>query len=664
MAKLPEITNDNQSTISALVAEQKLSNENLKNIHNVLLQNVKLDRDKLKFDQKVYQESRTSEGEKRDEQKDVQQTDKDGNFLDRAKEGTKKGLGFFKAIAPLLGLGALAFFVDNPDAISTTVDVITSIVDFFGGLSDGMQAFLGAGAVAAFFAPGALTKLIGGVTSLFVSQAKRMATFSKEVSAAKKAVDTQPKTTKSGAKPGDVIEDKKGGKKQIVQNQKTGAISAKAVPKSTPTTGPTGTPPAANQNVASKPAATQAPTKKPFDLAKKFPRAAKVMGLARKFPIIGPALTGVAAVSLLSSDASPKEKTSGLAGILGGIGGGVLGGFLGSMAGALLGPPGALVGGILGAIGGGLGGDIIAQGIAQYMLGQKVDAFPDSFFLPDINAILNGKDVEEEKPTAAPAAPPPKPTPKPASASASAPKITTEPPPSVEAVPKSAPVTPKMDSGMSEALPVEEIPELPVATAESKPKPSPPAVQKKAAEQIKKVNFNRPENYIDYSKIENPTQEDIDASKRQVRQTYMMNRIRGIFGYHVTHANGTRGYVPAEDIQSTDMVRKNYLVRTRTVDTKDAEGNVTGSRRQSYFISQQKFRENLGLADFQPPPANSSGMQLEATSRAANQNKSPPVVVNQVNQTDASTNVSNQNQSSGPINPVNNDKSLRLGSGA
>jgi hypothetical protein len=675
MDNLPKIANENKVTLSGLVKQQELSNTYLKDIRGALLQTAALDKKRLDNERAQLVKQRTEAAEARDEK--ATQTDKDGKSVkEKLGDGAKKGMGFFKAIAPLLGLGALAFFVDNPDAIKSTVKVIGSVVDWFTSLSDNMQLLLGGAVGATLLAPKAVGALIGGIGASIGLLFKGIGFLGSKLSGLKgglsKMMGLKPSTggadtTKSGRKVGEVFEDKKGGKKQVVKDPKTGSLSSKAVPKSTAVGMP-----AANQNAAPPKPTAQTSSKKPFDLAKKFPRAAKVMGIAKKIPLIGPVFTGLAVMSLLSSNKSPKEISSGLAGIIGGLGGSILGGFLGSIAGSIIPGPGTIIGAIGGSILGGLGGETIATGLAQWMTGQKVDAFPDKWWLPDINSLMNGKEDKSETASgSAPTATPPKPTPKPAAKPAAkteapppvAKKETPPPAPKKETPPPAATAVPKVDSAMSEAVPVEEIPELPVATAESKPKPSAPAVQKKAAKQVKENPFKKPDNYIDYSQIKDPTEEDIKNSKRQLSMVHRMNRhLRNSEhqGYRVTHANGTFGYVPASDIKGDDTITSGLKSSKMTTVT-GADGSTT-QKRQGYMMSQAEVREKLGIS---PPAANDDGMKLEGASRAAGKaGGGQPVIVNTVNQTDASTNVSNKNQNSAPINPVNQDRSLKLASGA
>ena len=106
---------------------------------------------------------------------------------------------------------------------------------------------------------------------------------------------------------------------------------------------------------------------------KKFPRLGKALKLLRGIPLIG----GIAALTELAM-LDPKT-VDGIAGILGGLGGSAVGAAIGTMI-----NPG--VGSFLGGIGGYFLGDALFKGLAQYLLGKQVDAFPDF-----INDMINGK---------------------------------------------------------------------------------------------------------------------------------------------------------------------------------------------------------------------------------------------------------------------------------
>jgi len=128
-----------------------------------------------------------------------------------------------------------------------------------------------------------------------------------------------------------------------------------------------------------------------MDALKKFPRMAKFLKLGKVLGPLGSAL-GIAQLAMILADDGPiSSKVDDIAGVFGGIGGGILGAIAGTAVGALatgpLAPIAAPAGGLLGAIGGSLAGDALAQGMAQFLLGQKVTAFP---WWTGLNKMLSG----------------------------------------------------------------------------------------------------------------------------------------------------------------------------------------------------------------------------------------------------------------------------------
>lgn len=125
------------------------------------------------------------------------------------------------------------------------------------------------------------------------------------------------------------------------------------------------------------------------EIGKKFPKLKNLL----RVPGIAQAFAALDLFQLLTSPGSVNDKVAGMSGILGGLGGSVLGAMAGTaFAGVLgLGTAGAgLVLAPLLAAAGGMGGyffgDMIAKGLAQYLLGQNVDAFPEI-----VNDALNGE---------------------------------------------------------------------------------------------------------------------------------------------------------------------------------------------------------------------------------------------------------------------------------
>lgn len=145
----------------------------------------------------------------------------------------------------------------------------------------------------------------------------------------------------------------------------------------------------------------------------RFPNAKMALKFAKRIPLLGSLISaGMIGMTLADDSLSTKEKIARVTGALGGIGGAVLGGFLGALGGGLVGAAGgplaaatAFIGGLGGAVIGGLLGDSIFEGLAQWMLGEKVTAFPE-IWRPwpmdniDVNALFN---QSEPKPTPKPA---------------------------------------------------------------------------------------------------------------------------------------------------------------------------------------------------------------------------------------------------------------------
>lgn len=124
----------------------------------------------------------------------------------------------------------------------------------------------------------------------------------------------------------------------------------------------------------------------------KFPKMAKFL----KFGPIAALLAGYDIYSILSQPGSVDDKVAALGGVLGAVLGAGGGASLGAAMGSIFPGPGTLIGGVLG---GGIGyfaGDAVGKGLAQYLLGQKVDAMPfdtlnDMLNTPSTNGSINGE---------------------------------------------------------------------------------------------------------------------------------------------------------------------------------------------------------------------------------------------------------------------------------
>jgi len=120
------------------------------------------------------------------------------------------------------------------------------------------------------------------------------------------------------------------------------------------------------------------------DAASKFPRVAKFL----RAPGIGYLFGAYDIYSILNSPGSMESKIAPLAGVLSAVLGSGGGAMLGAALGSVFPGPGTLVGGALGGIAGWLGAEAVGKGLAQFMLGQKVDSFGYGFGW--VNDMLNG----------------------------------------------------------------------------------------------------------------------------------------------------------------------------------------------------------------------------------------------------------------------------------
>ena len=113
----------------------------------------------------------------------------------------------------------------------------------------------------------------------------------------------------------------------------------------------------------------------------------KALRFIRGVPGLG-ALLGIGEIAMMD-----PPTVDGVAGVLGGLGGATLG----TLAGGLVGAAGGPVALVTAALGGGVGyflGDALSKGLAQMLMGKKVDAFPE---WSGLNGLLNGSQEPESQ---------------------------------------------------------------------------------------------------------------------------------------------------------------------------------------------------------------------------------------------------------------------------
>lgn len=210
------------------------------------------------------------------------------------------------------------------------------------------------------------------IGKLLASKAKKLVTSGGAKTVAKVAGTAAVAGAAVAALPSpNVASDSKGNK--LVKSAKTGNLMQMGADGKATTQKPVG-----------KVATPTAPAKKSFNPLKKFPKVGKFLGVAKRIPGLSAVFAISDLISIFSDEKmSTKAKISAGVGVFGGLGASVLGGALGMMLG---GPIGAALGGLVGYF----GGEMLATGLMQWMLGETVDAFPDSWFLPDINGWMNG----------------------------------------------------------------------------------------------------------------------------------------------------------------------------------------------------------------------------------------------------------------------------------
>ena len=240
-------------------------------------------------------------------------------------------------------------------------------------LGKGLLGVTGLGAAAA-----GIKSLLGGKAAAAAATGAKPAAGAKPTAGAKPAAGGAAKPASPAARP-----------VSGAASPAARPVSGPAKPSAAPTTKPAG--------ASSKPKFTNPLNKYP--LLKKF----------AKVPGIGYVLGAMDLYQLLGSDASGKQKVAGVAGILGGLGGSTLGAMAGATVGSVVPGAGTLIGGLLGGAGGYFAGDMVAKGLAEWLLGEKVTAFPG--FINDM--INNKKDPTAEAGGGGEAAKGAKPTPEP-----------------------------------------------------------------------------------------------------------------------------------------------------------------------------------------------------------------------------------------------------------
>ena len=110
---------------------------------------------------------------------------------------------------------------------------------------------------------------------------------------------------------------------------------------------------------------------KGFAHLKKYPLLLKA---AKKVPLIGPILSTVGVVSLLTGNASKEDKIKGIGGLLGGGLGAYGFGVVGAALGSIFPGPGTVIGGLLGSLVGWFGGEWAGEKLAGFLMGEEETA--------------------------------------------------------------------------------------------------------------------------------------------------------------------------------------------------------------------------------------------------------------------------------------------------
>lgn len=296
--------------------------------------------------------------------------DKDGNV----SLGAKLGLG---------GIAAALLAIKGPGLI---------IKGLFSALSMATTALLGLG--------GRAKKGVGGAAAGGGKEAKgggrrggRLGGLLKVGAMAAGAVGlgsmfggSEAEAAPAKPKPGDVVTSKSGNKVYAGVDGKPSATKVGDTKGLAAIKKAAASAPAA---AAAAPAASKSPASKPAG-ASKFPRMKTLLGLGKKIPMVGTLFAAGDLIRILNEPGDVKSKVDDIAGLLGGLGGATLGTIAGATVGSVVPLAGTAIGGLVGGVGGYFMGDMVAQGLAQWLLGQKVDAFPGM-----INDMINGKEPPE-----------------------------------------------------------------------------------------------------------------------------------------------------------------------------------------------------------------------------------------------------------------------------
>jgi hypothetical protein len=174
-----------------------------------------------------------------------------------------------------------------------------------------------------------------------------------------------PLKTTGVPKPGDVITSKAGNK--VLAGADGKATSIKAGDKA----GKAKIMAAAAKSAKGAGAAGGAVSKvgKGFAHLKKYPLLLKA---AKKIPLLGPILSTVGVISLLTGNASKEDKIKGIGGLLGGGLGSFGFGVVGAALGSIFPGPGNVIGGLLGSLVGWFGGEWAGEKLAGFLMGEEL----------------------------------------------------------------------------------------------------------------------------------------------------------------------------------------------------------------------------------------------------------------------------------------------------